>query len=127
MNVTIGIIVLIFIAFDVLTGWLKALATGTTDSSIMRKGLFHKLGEIVAIIFGYVCQYTLPYVGVTVNIPFAVAIGTYIVLMEIASIIENIAQMNPSMGKILGNVFSKDTINLPEESGVEDEEQFRDS
>lgn len=127
MNITIGIIVLIFIAFDVLTGWLKALATGTTDSSIMRKGLFHKLGEIVAMIFGYVCQYTLPYVGVTVNIPFAVAIGTYIVLMEIASIIENISKMNPAMGKVLGNVFSDDTVNLPEESGAEDEEQFRDS
>ena len=116
MNVTIGIIVLIFIAFDVLTGWLKALATGTTDSSIMRKGLFHKLGEIVAVIFGYVCQYTLPYVGVTINIPFAVAIGTYIVLMEIASIIENISHINPHLAQILTNVFSKDTLNLPEES-----------
>ena len=123
MNVTIGIIVLIFIAFDVLTGWLKALATGTTDSSIMRKGLFHKLGEVVAVIFGYVCQYTLPYVGVTINIPFAVAIGTYIVLMEIASIVENIASINPHLAQVLGNVFSKETLNLPEESGEEDEKQ----
>lgn len=121
MNITIGIIVLIFIAFDVLTGWLKALATGTTDSSIMRKGLFHKLGEIVAVIFGYVCEYTLPYVGVTITIPFAVAIGTYIVLMEIASIIENIASINPHLAQVLTNVFSKDTLNLPEESETKDE------
>lgn len=121
MNITILIIVLIFIAFDVLTGWLKALATKTTDSSIMRKGLFHKLGEIVAIIFGYVCEYTLPYVGVEISVPFAVAIGTYIVLMETASIVENIAVMNPSLAKILGNVFSKDTINLPEEDVSNDE------
>lgn len=123
MNITILIIVLIFIAFDVLTGWLKALATGTTDSSIMRKGLFHKLGEIVAIIFGYVCEYTLPYVGVQISVPFAVAIGTYIILMETASIVENIAIMNPKLAKILSNVFSKETMNLPEESVPEDEEQ----
>ncbi len=123
MNIKIFIIVLIFIAFDVLTGWLKALTTGTTDSSIMRKGLFHKLGEIVAIIFGYVCEYTMPYVGVQISVPFAVAIGTYIILMETASIVENIAIMNPKLAKILSNVFSKETINLPEESVPEDEEQ----
>lgn len=115
MNVTIGIIVLIFIAFDVLTGWLKAIATGTTDSSIMRKGLFHKLGEIVAVIFGYMCQYTLPYVGVEIKIPFAVAIGTYIILMEIASIIENISKMNPNLAKVLENIFSKESITIIEE------------
>lgn len=82
----------------------------------MRKGLFHKLGEIVAMIFGYVCQYTLPYIGVTINIPFAVAIGTYIVLMEIASIIENIAKINPQLAQILSNIFSKDNLAISEES-----------
>ena len=122
VNVTIGVIVLIFIAFDVLTGWLKALATGTTDSSIMRKGLFHKLGEIVAMIFGYVCQYTLPYIGVEIKIPFAVAIGTYIILMEIASIIENISKINPNLAKILGNVFSKDNSVIVQEEGEDSEE-----
>lgn len=123
MNVTVGIVVLIFIAFDVLTGWLKALATGTTDSSIMRKGLYHKLGEVVAVIFGYVCQYSLPYIGVAVDIPFAVAIGTYIVLMEIASIIENISHINPRLSSIMGKVFSKDAIDIPEEKGENNEEQ----
>ena len=115
MNVTIGIIALIFIAFDVLTGWLKALATKSTDSSIMRQGLFHKLGEIVSIIFGYVCEYSLPLIGVSVNIPFAVAIGTYIVLMELASIVENISSINPHLSKVLGNVFSNDLETTDEE------------
>ena len=122
MNVTILIIVLIFIAFDVLTGWLKALSNGTTNSSIMRKGLFHKLGEIIAMIFGYICQYSLPYLGVTINIPFAVAIGTYIVIMEIASIIENIVKINPQMENIMHNVFSKNDIML-DETGVNDEKR----
>lgn len=115
MNISILIIVLIFIAFDILTGWLKALATGTTNSSIMRKGLFHKLGEIVAMAFGYVCQYTLPYMGVTIKVPFAVAIGTYIVVMEIASIVENIAKINPQLETVLHNVFSNNDVKVDEE------------
>lgn len=119
MNITIFVIVLIFICFDVLTGWLKAIATGTTDSSIMRKGLFHKLGEILAIIFGYVCERTLPYMGVTVSIPFAVAIGTYIVLMEIASIVENISKINPQLAKVLDNVFSKESLTDEKEEADE--------
>lgn len=49
MNIAPVIVVLIFIAFDVLTGWLKAFSTGTTNSSIMREGLFHKIGELLAM------------------------------------------------------------------------------
>lgn len=127
MNVAPLIVVLIFIAFDVLTGWLKAFSTGTTNSSIMREGLFHKLGEILAMAFGYVCQMTLPYVGVEVKIPFAGAIGTYIVLMEIASIVENISVLNPDLAKVLEKVFSKDKINPDEKGGVHLENKPTDS
>lgn len=117
MNITPLVLCLIFIAFDVLTGWLKALATGTTNSSIMRKGLYHKLGEIIAVIFGYVCQYSLPYLGVEIDVPFAVAIGTYIVIMEIASIIENISAINPQMAGILKNVFRRDKLGSSVDGG----------
>lgn len=118
MNIAPVIVVLIFIAFDVLTGWLKAFSTGTTNSSIMREGLFHKIGELLAMAFGYVCQYTLPYIGVEVSIPFAGAIGTYIVLMETASIVENISIINPQLAKILDKVFEKEKINPDEEGGA---------
>lgn len=121
MNIAIFIVVLIFIAFDVLTGWLKALATGTTNSSIMRKGLFHKLGEVIAVIFGYVCQYALPYIGITIKVPFAVAIGTYIVLMEMASIVENISHVSPHLAQALSNVFSKESLNTGKEGDSNDE------
>lgn len=117
MNITPLVLCLIFIAFDVLTGWLKALATGTTNSSIMRKGLYHKLGEIIAVIFGYVCQYSLPYLGIEIDVPFAVAIGTYIVIMEIASIIENISAINPQMAGILKNVFRRDKLGSSVDGG----------
>ncbi len=111
MKIAPLVVVLIFIAFDVLTGWLKAFTTGTTNSHIMREGLVHKIGELLAMAFGYVCQYTLPYIGVEVKIPFAGAIGTYIVIMEIASVVENICIMNPQLAKVLEKIFSNDKLN----------------
>ena len=116
------IVVLIFIAFDVATGWLKAIATGTTDSSIMRQGLFHKLGEILAVMFGYMCEYLFPYMEIEVTIPFAVAIATYIVLMETASIIENLCIMNPNLANVMGKIFDKNKF-----EEVNDENKSGDS
>lgn len=110
MNVTPLIIALIFIAFDVLTGWLKALVTATTNSSIMRTGLMRKLGELIAVIFGYVCQYSLPLIGLQINVPFAGAITTYIVLMETASVIENICAINPNLRDALSKVFADEKL-----------------
>lgn len=124
MKIGALITVLVFIAFDVITGWLKALATGTTDSSIMRKGLFHKLGELLAVMFGYMCEYAFPIMDIQVSIPFAGAIATYIVLMETASIIENLCIMNPNLSKIMEKIFDSDKLH---KRGEQDENQSADS
>jgi len=100
-----------FIAFDVLTGWLKALATGSTNSSIMRQGLFHKVGELLAIVFGYGCEYAFPYVGVNIGLPVAGAICTYIVLMETASIVENLSRISPKLASALDKFFDTNKLN----------------
>lgn len=110
MNTAPLIITTIFIVFDITTGWLKALSNGTTNSSIMRQGLFRKIAEIIAVLFGYTCEYVFPYAGIDVSIPFATGIASYIVLMETASIIENLAVMNPKLAEILSRFFSKEKI-----------------
>lgn len=110
MNVTPLIVALIFIVFDVLTGWLKALITATANSSVMRTGLMRKVGELLAVIFGYVCQFCLPMIGVQVDVPFAGAIATYIVLMETASVIENICAINPNLRDALSKVFADEKL-----------------
>lgn len=124
MKIGALITVLVFIAFDVITGWLKALATGTTDSSIMRKGLFHKLGELLAVMFGYMCEYAFPIMEIEVSIPFAGVIATYIVLMETASIIENLCIMNPSLSEIMKKIFDENTL---QRKGDRDENKSADS
>ena len=107
LKLTFFLICLMFIAMDILTGWMKAVATATTNSSIMRVGLFHKLGEIMAILFGYACEFAFPYVGIAISIPLVESIGTYIILMEVASVVENIMQITPPLKEMLTTVFGQ--------------------
>lgn len=49
----------IFISFDILTGYLKAIKKKEINSSISRDGFIKKLGWITAIIFGYLIKYMI--------------------------------------------------------------------
>ena len=127
MKVGALIVVTIFIVFDIGTGWLKALSTGTADSSVMRKGLFHKLAEILAVLFGYTCEIVFPLVDINVQLPLATGIATYIVVMETASIVENLAIMNPNLAEILSKFFSREKLEPKEEEVKKDEDKSADS
>ena len=102
-----GFIVLIFIAFDILFGLLQALTNQKFESMIMRKGLFHKLGEILCYLFGVVSNQALPMIGIIVPFSLSDAITIYIVIMEIGSILENLAKISPVMAKYVGFIFQK--------------------
>lgn len=101
------VILCIFILLDFISGLLKALSTGSYESSKMRKGLYHKLGEIFAFLFCLVCDLTLPEFNVVLPFQLTTAVTVYIVIMEIGSIVENIGVMNPEIGKYLSGVFEK--------------------
>ena len=105
MPVNMIIAVLIFIVLDVVIGLVKALSTGTYKSLKMREGLFHKIGEILTIGFGILCENAFPYVGIEIKIPIVSTICIYIVLMETGSIVENLAIISPNIKKLLGKVF----------------------
>lgn len=105
--IKIAIVTLVFIIFDILTGFLKAAANHNIDSTALRKGLLHKLSEVVAVVFAFLCEYAVNYISIGVNIPFVVAVCTYIVIMEITSIIENICEANPDMMKFFQKYLSK--------------------
>lgn len=70
---------------DILTGFLQAQINGTKNSSVMRKGLYRKTGELATI-------------GLTWVVCIAVGLGNaipmfsslYVVLMEALSIFENL-------------------------------------
>lgn len=119
MNVTMLIVVLIFIVLDMIVGIVKALALGTYKSLKMREGLWHKLGEILCVAFGVLCEMAFPYVGITVSIPIVTTICIYIVLMETGSIVENLALISPNIQKVLSKVFG---TYKPDEYGEDEQE-----
>ena len=99
------IVTLLFIALDILVGLVKAFSTTGFKSLKMREGLFHKLGEILCVLFGITCEVSFPLVGITINLPIVSTICVYIVLMETGSIIENLAVISPNIKSMLGKVF----------------------
>lgn len=102
---TLMIVTLMFIVLDILVGLVKAFSTTGFKSLKMREGLFHKLGEVLCVLFGVVCEISFPLVGITISLPIVSTICVYIVLMETGSIIENLAVISPNIKLMLGKVF----------------------
>lgn len=108
---------------DFLTGIIKAYVTNDLSSSKMRKGGLNKLAEIIVMATSCGVEIGLGMLGAYYQaeqlaaISGAVASGVvlgYIVIMELISILENYAEINPEAawaGKIikrLRNIKSKE-------------------
>ena len=91
---------------DFLTGMFKAYVTGTLNSSKMRKGGINKIGELVVMTTAcgleaginalskyYDISKELAAITGTVT---AILIFSYITVMEMISILENFAAINPN-------------------------------
>lgn len=81
----------IFISFDILTGYLKAIKKKEVNSSISRDGFIKKLGWITAIIFGYLIKYMVG-VDMFLYISSIVCIAT-----EGISIYENLGEIGVNL------------------------------
>lgn len=101
------VIVLVFILLDVVSGLLKAFATTGFDSSVMRQGFFHKLGELLSVALCVVVDGSLPRLGIPVDVNFSAACCIYLTIMEIGSVLENIGVINPELRKPLSKIFAK--------------------
>ena len=106
-----------FILFDVVTGLLKALYNGEINSTKLRQGLFHKLSEILAVVGSVLLEYGMAYVHIGIELPIFGVVGTYICVTELISILENLGQMNPILGKLFKPYLEK----LKEKDGETDD------
>lgn len=99
------IVVLLLIIIDMITGMVQASINGVFDSTKVRQGLAHKCSEFVFIAIGILVD-ALLYVGVDLDLgitfssPVTMVIITAIILMEIASILENLMKINPSLAEL---------------------------
>lgn len=101
------VIVCGFIAFDIITGLVKAGYNGDYNSTIMRQGGYHKLMELIAIVAAYFIEFAVAYVHIGVNIPAVESVAGYICVMEIISILENVCAVNPELCALLKPYFEK--------------------
>jgi toxin secretion/phage lysis holin len=72
---------------DIVTGWIQASINGTWDSTKMRRGLYRKLLELLAVLIAWV-------VGLAISLPVDIAalVAAYVIIMEGFSILENLDQ-----------------------------------
>lgn len=85
------------IALDVVTGFISAALRHDIQSVKMREGLWHKASELIIIFIGFGLELVQEHVDMGLDIPTGIALCGYIVLMEFASIIENIRESNPDL------------------------------
>ena len=90
-------IVFAFIALDFVSGMIEAFKTKDFDSSIMRDGLVNKMGELLILVLAELAEKALPYFDISIGKPIFNGICTYIILMEIGSVIENVGNINKAI------------------------------
>lgn len=98
----------VLMVLDIVSGLVKAFANRRYDSAKMRVGLVHKFTELVIIALSFVlevaCEHIagLPFSGVTV-----VLTCTYVILMEVGSVMENLIAAYPELaGTPLARLFA---------------------
>lgn len=101
------ITVTIFIAFDIVTGLITACYKGNLNSTKLRMGLYHKLSEILTVIGATGLEYGVKYINLNINIPILNVVVTYICIMEMISIMENLGELNPHLGKLFKGFLEK--------------------
>lgn len=102
---------------DIVSGLIAACKNKTLESTKMREGLFHKSAIILVLILAWVCEFfvfKVPELGISV--PILIPACAIIFTMELISILENLAKINPDLAntklldlfKVSGNKRRKD-------------------
>ena len=99
--------VLVLIIFDVITGLLKSAKNGCINSTAIRSGLYHKISEILCVLFCLLFDKYAMQLGINLGINLATCAIIYICTAEIISIVENLCELNPALKGIFAPFLSK--------------------
>ena len=91
----------ILMALDIITGFVNAWSKNAIKSSVMRQGLARKFGELVVIAIGQLFFY-----GVGLPKYIVAGISTYIILMELISICENLKKLGVPIPKFISRALA---------------------
>lgn len=137
IDYTLLIIAVCYMVFDYITGVCKGAYKGQLSSTILRKGLWHKLALICAIVLAIMLEKFCAHAGIDIPLPLTLGITVYIVFTETVSILENLGEINPRLraagfmkffsfvknSDVLADELKQAENDLPE---VKDEESEKD-
>lgn len=102
------IITCIMIAMDFITGMAQAVYNGEWQSSVMRKGIFHKLAIMGVLVLAALFDWAKGYIdlGVLSTLPISGAVCAGFTIMEIGSTLENLHKINDDIPNSFNGLFS---------------------
>lgn len=108
----------ILMAIDIITGITNAWIRKELDSSVLRKGLGKKLGEISAILIGEIFV-----VGFGLTMLLADGISLYVIIMELISICENLEQLGVPIPRFVKKALAIANKEIQNESENKDDKE----
>lgn len=115
--IVIGITFLLAL-IDYLTGIVNAVMHGELSSKKMRKGLGHKFAYLMIICVALIVEYGSGYIDLGIKLPLFAPVCAGICLIEITSIMENCAKINPELSK--SNILDIFKVDKKESDSKED-------
>ena len=134
-HLVIPIIVLaVVMLLDYGTGIAKAWVAGSLSSKIGIIGIFKKLGYLVVVAVGMIIDWVIQmgitqlHIDVTLDFLFAMLVIIWLILNEMISILENVAEIGAPVPKWLTKIITKLKDKAEEKAGEEktDEEAKTD-
>ena len=123
LAVLIGVMIL-----DYLTGMMKAYLSGSLSSKKGLRGILKKLGYLIVIVTGAVCDYILIHlisrIGVTFSLPFLVSlvITVWLIVNELISILENLSTLGVPFPRFLMHLVKRLAVYVEKSAEIEKEE-----
>lgn len=113
----IGIVFLLAV-IDYVTGVVNAIMHSKLSSEKMRQGLGHKFAYLAVICVTLIVEYGSDHINLGIKLPVFMPVCAGICLIEITSIMENCAKINPDLSK--SNILNIFKIDKKENNGKED-------
>lgn len=89
---------LIFVAFDTISGLIKAFATNTFSSTKVKTGIFHKAALILIMVMSVVIDILSGFIpSMPFTVPLTQGCCLLIIGMECMSVLENVCAINPPL------------------------------
>lgn len=87
----------VLIIGDYVSGMAKAIVQRNISSQTMRDGLWHKFAYVMVVGLAAFLQIASQHINLGYDIPLIPLVCGFIAMIEVSSIIENLAEVNPEI------------------------------